>query len=440
MSSWRDLTTRRSGRSPETAVSYLGVCVNDTWTIARRLTLNLGARYSRDNPTIPAQCRLAGSWPFDPAACTPKTQYNIFKTIAPRLYFSYDVTGQAKTVLKGGWGRFDQQRIYDLLGHSNPIQSYTLRYHWHDPDGDNNYQPGDVNLDPNGPDFISSTAPNSGAPNPNEKRPGTDQFSLSLEQQLAQNFAVRVTGVYIRTFNENRFLNVRRPPETYNIPITNPDPDRPGTLLTYYEYPAALAGKANEFFIISNDPTANEKHTAIDVQITKRIAHRWQFLAGYTATRNNVKLPEPSFMRNIPLWNPNVDINVADHTVSRVAKVSGNVTLPGEVSMSANYNYLSGTPQARQVQLTGGKQIPNIVVNAEPLGSIHLPDTNVVDVRFQKTFTNRRALRITPRVNFYNLLNSNIVTAWNVRSGKNYLLPTAILPARIVEFGVGVTF
>ena len=434
--------------TPETDVSYLGVYVNDTWTIARRLTLNLGARYERNNPVIPAQCRLASSWSFSPASCIDKVQFNKWNSVAPRLYFSYDVTGHAKTVIKGGWGRFDAQRIYDLLGHANPIRSYTSTYRWRDLNGDNDYDSGEVNLDPNGADFLSSNVPATGEPNPNEKRPGTDQFSLSLERELAQNFAVRLTGVYIRTFNENRFLNVKRPPETYNVPVTNADPgpdnrlgtsDDPGTFLTYWEYPSELAGKANEYFIISNDPEAGEKHTAFDVQLVKRISNRWQLLAGYTVTKNDTKFPPTNFTRNIPQWNPNVEINAGDHTVEHVAKLSGHVTLPGEVSLSANYNYQSGPPQARQVLVAGGRQIPNMVINAEPLGSFYLPVTNVVDVRFQKTFLHR-GLRVSPRVNFYNALNSNIVTAWNLRSGSTYLKPSAILPPRIVEFGVGVTF
>jgi hypothetical protein len=32
------------------------------------------------------------------------------------------------------------------------------------------------------------------------------------------------------------------------------------------------------------------------------------------------------------------------------------------------------------------------------------------------------------------------VTAWNLRSGSTFLKPSAILPPRIVEFGVGITF
>ena len=179
--------------------------------------------------------------------------------------------------------------------------------------------------------------------------------------------------------------------------------DDPGTSITYFDYPAELAGRANEYFIISNDPTAGEKHKALDLQVAKRISRGWQFLAGYSITKNDAKLPESgNFTRNIPQWNPNVDINAGNHTWEQLAKLSGNITLPYDVSMSANYLYQSGQPQARQVLFTGGKQIPSIVLNAEPVGSIHLPDTSVLDLRFQKTFT-FKGVRATPRVNTYNL-------------------------------------
>src|SRR5206468_2264404 len=99
------------------------------------------------------------------------------------------------------------------------------------------------------------------------------QFALTFERQLAQNFSVRASGVYIRTFNEPRYLNTRRPPSAYSVPITNPDPgpdgvvatvDDPGTFLTYYDYPAAYAGRQNEGFILSNDPSARQIHKDIE--------------------------------------------------------------------------------------------------------------------------------------------------------------------------------
>ena len=39
---------------PVTTPTYLGIYGTDSWTIARRLTLNLGLRYSRTAATIPA--------------------------------------------------------------------------------------------------------------------------------------------------------------------------------------------------------------------------------------------------------------------------------------------------------------------------------------------------------------------------------------------------
>ena len=127
------------------------------------------------------------------------------------MYFSYDITGDAKTVLKGGWGRFYKQRFAEENQMTNPFTSASITYRWHDLNGNKLYDPGEVNDDPNGPDFISSNQPVSGISNPDEKPMGTDQFALTVERELGTNFAVRASGVYIRTFNEQRLLNVLRP-------------------------------------------------------------------------------------------------------------------------------------------------------------------------------------------------------------------------------------
>ena len=35
---------------------------------------------------------------------------NVWNTVAPRIHAAYDLFGNGRTVIKGGWGRFDHLR------------------------------------------------------------------------------------------------------------------------------------------------------------------------------------------------------------------------------------------------------------------------------------------------------------------------------------------
>ena len=98
--------------------------------------------------------------------------------MAPRLHFAYDLTGDGKTVIKGGWGRFDYIRtVRPDFERLNANTDAVAIYNWRDLNGNGDYNPGEVNLDPNGPDFVETLgneldepAPRA-IPNPNEKQP-----------------------------------------------------------------------------------------------------------------------------------------------------------------------------------------------------------------------------------------------------------------------------
>jgi hypothetical protein len=436
---------------------YTGVYGEDSWTIARRLTLNMGFRYSHDNGYTPAQCRAAADPPGDvanPAQCFPLIQFPVWNVVAPRLHAAYDISGDGKTVIKGGWGRFDHMRQIDEVQDADKNVANQTLYRWHDLNGNGAYDPGEVNLNPNGPDFISTAlqgvtgALYNGQPNPNEKEPMLDEFSLQFERELMRNFAVRVTGVYTRTLNSYRLENVLRPPGVYTIGITNPIPLPGGTgttgqTLTYYDYPAAYAGLAFQQPELVNDPAANQTYKSFEIAASKRLYNRWQFMASYSATKKRIPLIASTGGGNTLLINtddPNSAINNSDNTWEWEGRSSASYAFPWDVLVSANYENRSGTPYARTAVFTGGQTIPTITLNVEPFGSERLPNINLLDIRVEKTIPLTKRERLTLRLNVYNLLNTNAVTALTALSGPNYGHATAIVPPRIFELSAAYRF
>ena len=114
---------------------YLGMYLKDSWTIGRRLTLNLGVRYAHDAGFIPDQCRDAADPPGDvaaPAACYDRQNFNVWQPIIPRMRAVWDVFGNGKMSIKGGWGRYPHMRMMDELQQANRLAANQTRYAWRD--------------------------------------------------------------------------------------------------------------------------------------------------------------------------------------------------------------------------------------------------------------------------------------------------------------------
>jgi len=92
-----------------------GLFLQDTWTLNKHLTLNLGMRTERE---------FVPSYPADPNIPPTAIEFSWDQKLAPRLGFAYDPRGDGKMKIYGSWGYF-----YDLMKYELPRGQFG-GYNW----------------------------------------------------------------------------------------------------------------------------------------------------------------------------------------------------------------------------------------------------------------------------------------------------------------------
>ena len=457
---------------PKDLTHTLWTFVQDSWTIKRRLTFNLGARYAHAVGFIPEQCRATSEAPLQtvyPAKCWDRINFRTWNSITPRLHAAYDLTGNGRTVIKGGWGRFAHNWHSDELQMANENVHLVSRFLWHDLNGNKLFDPGEINFNLGPPDFVSTSLFTGGedglagaVPNPTIKEPMSNEFSMSLERQLLQSFAVRATGIYSRQ-QVFRLQNNLRPYSVYNIPITRPDPgpdgvlataDDPGRSITFYEYPAALSARQFQQPMLVNGTRADDqKYTTVEIAASKRLDKRWMLMASYSATKIDVPhwqntastgndFTMPGLQVFLATLDPNAEINSAYKIWESTGRLDGAYILPWAVQVSANFEHRSGQPWARTVNFAApaGQPIPNITLRTEPIGARRLPNINLLHMRIEKAIRMSQGRKLALRLNIFNVTNINTEQSITQLSGVNFGRPGGVLPPRIAELGAEFSF
>ncbi len=419
--------------------------VQDDFRVRPNLTLNLGLRYERQT-------------------------FTDFKLgFAPRVGFAYNLAGDGKTVMRGGFGIFDSQIVdnsqanYALTG-ATGVFNYTAA-------------PGQIGF----PASIAAAplpAFPAGAAVPLRSlyirpqrllNPYTEQWTFGFERRVAQGWVARADYVGSHTVRINRPLDINAPTtftrtapgQTRSAQAANCT--RPSWILFYAQNglacnPNAATNPQPPYSVIQSDVNNGYSHyNALQLNLTGRMGQRFSVLASYTwsHTSDNVDPDVPSQNPNDALLTGKSEYANAIFDQRHRFVLSGIYVGPlgihaGGIATLASglpYNIVTGTNNSGDTGATTDRPVINGAVIGRNAGTGR-PIYDIATL-IERPFRINEHLRIEPRVEIFNLLNhANFVgysgTYGNgATPGPGFGQPLAgvtnQLPARSFQFAIKVT-
>src|SRR5580704_1805046 len=444
--------------------------LQDTWSLKRHITLNLGLRYDRFTTYYPQQTTASNlTFPqlFKAGTTFPASGNLVdWNNVSPRIGVAWDPTGKGDSVIRFGYGIYYIMQGTGLAETSNPNGLVTLTFPWTDTNGDKIPQ-----LSEWLPANATPVASSGGAQiNRNMSRPYSEEISAGYEKQLWRDLRVGATYYYRTKKNlfgtENAAVSLSDyvPITTLTpggSPIVNPLTNQPMTLFSFRPTDTTKYGKFSNS-VTNFSQLDNNSYNAVEFTAVKRLSNKWQVLAGFTiqrqkgtfgrgfsdeATGDNFTDPNNSINRNNNYLN-------LDSTY--VFKVDSTYELPWKFGTSVNFQHYTGFP----IQPTATFSIPDAnitpthpnpdifseTVILQPAGLQRLPSVNQLNLRLSREFVFNERWHLTPTVDFFNLTNSQTVISevtqftLGAANGGSYLKPSLAINPFVTRFGFRFTF
>ena len=309
---------------------------NDNWKVSRRVTLNLGLRWSRFSPAYSANDRVSnwvprlydGSNPLSGLvqANQPGSSglphnlvhpYN--RGFQPRLGLAWDVHGDGKTSVRAGFGRYESRSnvIEDLLRMSgNPPWSVTVDTGWQA--GTNSLVgcPTCRSLDTINPGLASAVAgvgagTGFAAVSENFRPPDSWQWNLTVSREVVRNTVVEAS--YIGNRGQHiwrRGLNFNEVPPSARADVITAFQTSDPNLNTITANNRRLKGVGP---ITMSESSGESWYHGLQVQINRRFSNHLAWGAAYTWGHAISNVPITSFTNGTTdPFNFNLDRGDAD--------------------------------------------------------------------------------------------------------------------------------
>jgi hypothetical protein len=403
----------------------------------RNLTVNVGLRFDYQQarnhasavPANPVFPELLPAVAYGGDSGYPIT----WRLLQPRVGATYTLGSDRKTLLRASYSRFANQlgsEIFSINAFPGPAYIY---YGWQDTNGNHLVDKGEVDLsdfegflsvDPNNP--ASSVPVNRIARN--LKPPNADEFIVGAERQVFADLSASIAYTH-RSFRDPEFqpaIGVTRADYQHlgNASGTATDVGTGFTLSFNEPYYGLTANPPPTGFEIRNRPDYRETYDGVELQVVKRLSHRWMLRASFAYNDWKKQVgPGAIVDPNNLLGGSNASGAVVEPVGNGFGShawvfinskwqfnVNGVVQLPLGIGAAANFFGRQGFVRPYFIRVvthdtTGSR--PRIQIGE--VDAYRNPDVYQLDLHVERLFRIASKVTATPSLDCFNVVNSHTV-------------------------------